>query len=994
MADSTVGIRLAVNADDGKKALVDWADTGDAQAKRLVRSYDAAADDMIAADRRRAQAAEKINALMPQTGTQSAYQAGASTNYVGQSARESAAAIKELMEAEEQLTARVAAFKLSIDPALAAQRLFDAEIAEARDLISKGAITLDDYCARLRQVKPAADAVEAGHARMSTSGMILQHVMRSTVDSFSAGLPVTMILGEQLSRLGEAASYAATEDGGGKLGALGKFMGGPWGFAFTAAIGIAGALAPKLFEGADAADVLKEHEQALGQVFDQTTGKINEQSKALLLNASIMAAKDAKTAQDAADKARTAIVFAGQDRYVSAGGAGAAGAPSVRVAADPRVAAAISTFEKTNNADQLSATMAAIGRATPALKALTDGVISEAAAFTTAGRAVEQHNAQVRLTNGQGRPGDQRKALGEFGPEKPDLSLVDAQAKLAAATKDSDKATAQATITRIEAKKAYDNGSITLDQYKAKMIEADKAEASAKTTTDKHAASLARQAESMEVSAKAAIGVADAYLQSSDAGTVAEARRKAATDATRKGIDVDEQARRQLALAAAEQVMNAAKSVASMNDEATARENVVKQVQDGTVAADDMDLALQKENALRPLLAARTRLQGDALVELNKVIDATTAAIDRSSAAATAYALPKMLQDSRDRAIELRAQIGDLAHTPLDAALNAASRAANLEADAKKLPVGSKGRVDFVNTKVDEASAGYELARSKYVDDTLKGQQDSLVLSQRELELAGANDNVRTSELDKLKLQLDIRRRFPDLAQDDVDKLLAGVEAIDAANAKAKLLEDTWSEIRSAGDQFLSDLTNPDGSGLKNLLKDVEQEFIKLAALNPLKNLLLGEKNPTLGGMLGSLLGAGKSLFGASSAALATGITDPGSVANNVDVLGALAPKNASGTEYFSGGQTWLAENGPELVTLPTGSKVTPAPATRRILANDNGGGDVHQHFYLDGAIVDSALYEKMVAIGDNAAMRGAAGGAQLAQANAAKRARYRIPGR
>ena len=982
--DNVVGIRLAVDAGDSKKALVDVGDTGDAQAKRLTRSYEQAADDMIAADRRRAQAAEKINALMPQTGTQVAYQAGASTNYGGQSARDSAAAIKELMAAEEQLTARVAAFKVSIDPALAGQRMFDTEMATARDLISKGAITLDDYCARLRQVKPAADVVEAGHTRMSTSGMILQHVMRSTVDSFSAGLPVTMILGEQLSRLGEAASYAAAEGGGsGKLAGLAKFLGGPWGLAFTAAIGVAGALAPKLFEGADAADVLKQHEEALGKIFDQTTGKINEQSKALLLNAAIMAGKDAKAAQGDADKARNAILFAGQDRYVSAGGPGAAGAPSVRVAADPRVATAISTFEKTNNADQLSATMAAIGKATPALKSLTDGVISEAAAFTTAGRAVEQHNAQVRLANGQGKAGDQRKALGEFGPEKPDLSLVDAQAKLAAATKDSDKATAQATITRIEAKKAYDNGSITIDQYKAKMIEADKAEASAKVTTDKHAASLARQAESMDVSAKAAIGVAAAYLQSSDAGLVAEARRKAATDATRKGIDVDEQARRQLALAAAEQVMNAAKSAASMNDEATARESVVKQVASGTLAANDMDVALQKENVLRPLLAARTRLQGDALTELNEVIDATTAAIDRSSAAAAEFALPKMLQDSRDRAIELRAQIGDLAHTPLDAALNAANRAANLEADAKKLPAGSAGRVKFVNARVDEAKAGNELGSACYSDETIKGQEKSLALSQRELELAGANDNYRTAELDKTKLLLDMADKGVSAESDKGKQMLANLAAIDATNAKAKLLADTWGEIRSAGDQFLSDLTNPDGSGLKNLLKDVEQEFIKLAALNPLKNLLLGEKTPTLGGVLGSLLGGSSYAKGVASL-------------SNIDTSGiSVTPQfNASGTEYFSGGQTWLAENGPELVTLPTGSKVTNAPATRRMLANDNTPGDVHQHFYLDGAVVDQQLYQQMAAIGDNAAMRGAAGGAQLAQVQAAKRARYRIPGR
>lgn len=45
------------------------------------------------------------------------------------------------------------------------------------------------------------------------------------------------------------------------------------------------------------------------------------------------------------------------------------------------------------------------------------------------------------------------------------------------------------------------------------------------------------------------------------------------------------------------------------------------------------------------------------------------------------------------------------------------------------------------------------------------------------------------------------------------------------------------------------------------------------------------------------------------------------------------AGNNASGTNFWRGGPTWLAERGPELVDLPRGAKVTAAPATRRLLA-------------------------------------------------------------
>lgn len=41
--------------------------------------------------------------------------------------------------------------------------------------------------------------------------------------------------------------------------------------------------------------------------------------------------------------------------------------------------------------------------------------------------------------------------------------------------------------------------------------------------------------------------------------------------------------------------------------------------------------------------------------------------------------------------------------------------------------------------------------------------------------------------------------------------------------------------------------------------------------------------------------------------------------------------KNARGTDYWRGGLTWVGEEGPELVNLPTGSKVTPAGKSRRM---------------------------------------------------------------
>lgn len=60
---------------------------------------------------------------------------------------------------------------------------------------------------------------------------------------------------------------------------------------------------------------------------------------------------------------------------------------------------------------------------------------------------------------------------------------------------------------------------------------------------------------------------------------------------------------------------------------------------------------------------------------------------------------------------------------------------------------------------------------------------------------------------------------------------------------------------------------------------------------------------------------------------------------------GKWIPYNASGTDYFYGGQTLLGENGPERVILPQGARITSASETRY-----SGGGDI----YIDRIVIDA----------------------------------------
>lgn len=171
-------------------------------------------------------------------------------------------------------------------------------------------------------------------------------------------------------------------------------------------------------------------------------------------------------------------------------------------------------------------------------------------------------------------------------------------------------------------------------------------------------------------------------------------------------------------------------------------------------------------------------------------------------------------------------------------------------------------------------------------------------------------------------------------------------------------------------------------------------EFIKLALLNPLKNLINGNSDaPTLGGVLGSL---GK-FFGASTGSngtislLTSGASLPGT-ASAIDLASSL-PKLAAGTQHWSGGRALIGELGPEIAELPFGSRVVPAGETRRMLAGNDNAPAAQFHFDLRGAVMTQDLLDQMNAIGASAAVRGAAGGAAMAGRNASRSARRRLPG-
>lgn len=554
------------------------------------------------------------------------------------------------------------------------------------------------------------------------------------------------------------------------------------------------------------------------------------------------------------------------------------------------------------------------------------------------------------------------------------LAAIDA--KIAATKSPSAKAALASERSRIELSgQVIDSASAEAQA----ISRGDRARAQAAGSGNRHAQTLAREAQSMEVSAAAALDVADAYLKSSAAGVTAEARRKAATDATRKGIDVESQARRQLALQAAESVAAGAKSVATLRDETDTRIKVSAAVAAGTISVAQMNQALSDENALRPLIALRDTAEGATKTKLTAVIDAYTAALTRSHVAEAHDGAIKSIDDSTNRVEELKSSIADLSLSPLDQALNAAKRAAIQQADDGQYT--GADRTDFINGKVGEARAAYAKNEASFILDTLRGQKDAITLSERELQLAGANDNARSGELDKLRLALQIRRQFPDMAAADVAQILTGVDAQQAVNEKLKVTAAAIGEVRGYGNQFVDEVLSEDtwsswGNAGKTVLNSLKTEFIKLALLNPLKNLMNGNNNlPTLTSAFGSIAG----LFGGKGTPASVSTIGP--------------PGNAIGTHSWSGGLTWVNENGPEIADLPNGTRIYPASESRRMMqaANDTGSGGMRVAIDLNTDLFTATVAGTADQRIGSAAPGIAAGGAQLGKMEMSKARRRQL---
>ena len=246
-----------------------------------------------------------------------------------------------------------------------------------------------------------------------------------------------------------------------------------------------------------------------------------------------------------------------------------------------------------------------------------------------------------------------------------------------------------------------------------------------------------------------------------------------------------------------------------------------------------------------------------------------------------------------------------------------------------------------------------------------------------EWELRSKNRDVIADMLELERYRLDLTKQFPDATAEQVTELLAAKQGQIEMN---RLLEDysrNWQEMTDFGRGFVDTVLSPStwsswGDAGKAILGELQNEMMKLAVINPIKNALFGDGLPTLGSVIG--------LFGSRSSG--SDIVLGGGYSRAIG-------GNAVGTEYWSGGMTYVGEQGRELVDLPRGSKVYNANDSRRMAQQAN-----HVTFEVRG-LKGSTFDAEVAMVSDTriaqTAPAIAAGSSQGAQAAMQRRASRRL---
>lgn len=230
-----------------------------------------------------------------------------------------------------------------------------------------------------------------------------------------------------------------------------------------------------------------------------------------------------------------------------------------------------------------------------------------------------------------------------------------------------------------------------------------------KAKVDRHAEALARDAEATEAQIRNLYALADAYGVSGAAALIAEARVKAESKAIKQRADIEAAVDREVRLAIAQRVSDAAKATASMREQVAAQERVNEMVAAGLVPAERAAELVRDQLDDLPLLAAIQAAQQRGLAA--EAAKATAALEDqrreRERLAADQRHAQFLAADTagKDRIDALREELRLLGQTE-EARVRAL---ALLRATQEARALNPEDRAAYIKQQVEIADAQYQL---------------------------------------------------------------------------------------------------------------------------------------------------------------------------------------------------------------------------------------------------------------------------------------------
>lgn len=811
MTDRNVSIRIGVTGrEEVKRAFDEVGRAGQDAFNKTASAADAsgaAIDRETARLNRLAQAARQAASANDNQARFSAFM-GVGPSGAG-SARDSASVFIAAAKAQEEMEARTKALRAQIDPLGAAQAKLNTQIAEANALFRAGAITAAEQAAAHRLAQAGFDttakslgavggATRLAGYELTNLGYQLNDVM---VGLASGQRPFTVLM-QQGTQIGQI--FASSGVGvGGVLRSLGGVIAG----LLTPATILAGSLAAIGGAAIYAYDSYltsqKELEVAtvgLGRAAGATVAQLNEIARA---------------AADAGDVS----VASARDMELAFLRAGNIGSDQFgRLIAIARDYAATTGQELPDAAKELAQSFADPARGVDLLNARVGGFDDKTRELI---RTLSQQNDMTRA---------QTVLLDALRP-----SLLDAADATTALGRAWDYVARNASDAFDAMGEAISGGvDPTLQDRLGKLLKERQTAATTGGTWASGLGGMVGFAPSRSVaeidaeisSVRRVIGMAE----------LAAARARADADATRASTQAGSLARGLVPGASDLQRLKEQHALlASVLDSPLAAGKVadLKQVQ---TAYDAVTRAI--ESYLDPAEKARRLDQLE--------IDALKAKTPAQRAA---------IAEERRR-IELAGQVVTAATAEADITRKGAI------AHAQAQDALDRHNASLVRQKTVQRDV-YEEVRKNIV-----AQGDQIELTKKQIALVGTNQSLGAIEIAQLQAKHDLLQQNIDLGSAEAQTYIANAARIEALNQQLQLAQSSMQELESLfdmGTQQFADLIAEGKYDWKSwsdagrsAILDINKELIKLALLNPLKNLLFGQNNATfssVGGLFGSLFG-------------------------------------------------------------------------------------------------------------------------------------------